>query len=94
MFILDLPLYADAWYKKGIAFYKSGQSLEAELSCYNRALEIDASHVKSLYAKGWVLYEMGNIKEAEHYCSKAKILAPKAGYIWYEGLTSKTTSED
>ena len=88
------PLYADAWYKKGIAFYNSGKSLEDELSCYNKALEIDNGHAKAWYAKGWALYELGEIEKAKECCSRAKLLAPESSYIWYEGLSQDKSSDE
>ena len=73
--------------KKGVAIYKSGGSSEDELYCYNKAISLKNSCHEAIYAKGWFLYERGNILEAANlYCQAVNIFP---SYEWYGKIDEK-----
>jgi tetratricopeptide (TPR) repeat protein len=64
------PYYAEAWYNKGLVYYKMKKYNEA-LECYNKALEIDPYYAEAWNNKGNVYYKMKEYNEALECYNKA-----------------------
>lgn len=58
-----LQLTAEEWYEKGSVLHDGGLYAEA-ISCYDKALEINPSHVDALNDKGSALHDLGRYSEA------------------------------
>jgi len=85
--------YADAWYKKGVTYYKiNGKTTDMEMECYDKALAIYPDHHRSWYAKGWALYEEGKTDEAKLCYDKAVAISPESNYSWYGGDSPPSAS--
>jgi len=56
--------YAEAWYNKGEAMRRQDKFIEA-IFHFNKAIEIDPSHIKAWKSKALALKALGDDKEAE-----------------------------
>lgn len=74
---LDLdPNYIDAWVRKGVTLYDSGDYYDADI-CFNKAIDISPISFKALYNRGKNRIAMNDPELAITDLSKASTLKPK-----------------
>ncbi|HOT03916.1 MAG TPA: tetratricopeptide repeat protein [Methanolinea sp.] len=72
-----------SWYKKGVdLYYKQGKFLEA-VSCFDRVIEMDPTHVNAWTEKGICLKELGRYDEAVQCFNRALELNGRTPSTYY-----------
>jgi len=81
--VLELdPTHVDAWYYKGIIFYKLDRCEEA-IECFNKVLELNFSHLDAWYYKGLAFINLKWYNEALKCFDRALKVDPKHVDSWY-----------
>ena len=74
---LDLdPEYVDAWVRKGVTYYDSGETEEAE-RCLNTAVKLNPREFKAVYNRGKLHLINGKTEEALNDLNRATSLKPE-----------------
>ncbi|MCB0410618.1 MAG: tetratricopeptide repeat protein, partial [Flavobacteriales bacterium] len=81
--LLDYPIFAKVWLKKGITSRCLNKHQEA-ITCFDKALKIDNKDVEIYYHKGMSLFELNKTEKAIDCFDKALKIDENYADTWYQ----------
>ncbi|NJK82794.1 MAG: hypothetical protein HC912_02265, partial [Saprospiraceae bacterium] len=79
--LLTQPPYAPAYLNQSLLVWQQHDYKNA-IAHINQAIALDSLSPLAHYAKGWMLWEMGQLARASHHLKLADTLSLKAGAAW------------